>query len=160
MAAKQTSKNGQVQLTPNFTLSELIESDTAERLGIDNVPNSPTVLENLYKVAVLLEEVRKACGNRPVVVSSGYRSPRLNRHIGGSANSDHMRGEAADFRVPGFGTPLQVARAIIAAKIKFGQLIFEGTWLHISLPDGTNDGDVRTKRFVNGEAVYTPGLPS
>jgi hypothetical protein len=154
-----------IQLTPNFTLSELIESDTAERAGIDNTPNSPVVMANLYKTAMLLEEVRKACGNNAVLVSSGYRGPKLNELVGGSETSDHMTGEAADFRIPRFGNPLQVARRIVELKIKFGQLIFEGTWLHISLPDGSpRDGMVLTAKFVrqpNGKmkATYLRGLP-
>jgi zinc D-Ala-D-Ala carboxypeptidase len=154
-----------IHLTPNFTLGELIESDNAERAGIDNTPNSPIVMANLHKLALLLEEVRKACGNNAVLVSSGYRSPKLNELVGGSATSDHMTGEAADFRIPRFGNPLQVARRIVELKIKFGQLIFEGTWIHISLPDGgPRDGQVLTAKFVrqpNGKmkVTYLKGLP-
>lgn len=160
MALKPSKTTSQgVQLTPNFALSELIESDTATRLGIDNTPN-PIVVANLYKVAELLEKIRALCGSKPLVVSSGYRSPELNRHIGGSSSSEHCTGSAADFRIPGYGTPLQICRAIVAAKIPFGQLIFEGTWVHISIPDGRNDGQVLTAHFVNGRASYTSGLPA
>lgn len=154
-----------IQMTPHFALSELIDSDYAERHGIDNVPNSPLVMANLYKLAEMLEKVRKACGDKPLVLSSAYRSPKVNAGVGGSATSDHMTGSAGDFRVPGFGTPLQVARAIVAADIKFGQLLMEGNWVHLSLPDGSNDGQVLTVRFVKQvdgttKAVYTQGLPA
>lgn len=154
-----------IQLTPNFALSELIESDQAIRAGIDNTPNSPVVMANLYKLAELLEAVRKACKNNAVLVSSGYRSPNLNALVGGSATSDHMTGEAADFRVPRFGNPLQVARAIVDSGINFGQLIFEGTWVHISLPDGgPRDREILTARFTKGadgktRVSYVKGLP-
>jgi hypothetical protein len=153
-----------VQLTPNFALSELIESDHAIRHGIDNTPNSPTVMANLYKLAQLLEQIRKVCGGNPVLVSSAYRSPPVNQAVGGSATSEHMLGMAADFRIPRFGNPLQVATAIATSGIKFGQLIFEGTWVHISVADGNNDGDIRTARFTKGadgktRATYSKGLP-
>jgi hypothetical protein len=151
------SRNGAVQLSPNFYLSEFVESDKAVRLGIDNTPD-PMSVQNLFKVAALLEEVRKLLGGLPILVSSGYRCPRLNAEVGGSLASDHLRGAAADFRCPGFGTPLQIASAIAKSGIKFGQLIWEGTWVHISIPDGTNDGEVLTAKFVDGKAVYTKGL--
>lgn len=166
MAQKPTQSTSHgVQLTPNFTLAELIDSDQATRLGIDNTPNSPTAMANLYKVAQLLEAIRKLCGNKPVIVSSGYRSPRVNAMVGGSSSSEHMTGAAADFRIPGFGTPLQICKAIVAAKIPFGQLIWEGSWVHISIADGHNDGQVMTAKFVQQpdgrvKAVYTQGLPA
>lgn len=160
MAIVKSSSNGNVNLTPNFTLAELIESDWAVRNGVDNAPNSPLVMANLYKVAVLLEQVRKLCGNKPIFISSGYRSPKVNAAVGGAWNSDHLIGEAVDFRIPAFGTPLQVAQAIAASSIKFGQLIMEGTWVHMSLPSGdaTKDCEVLTAKFVNGKPVYSKGL--
>lgn len=165
MQKPSTSSAHSVQLSPNFALAEFLDSDTAVRHGIENVPNHPSVMTNLFKLAAMLEEVRAACGNKPVVVSSGYRSPEVNRLVGGSQNSDHMRGEAADFRIPGFGTPLQVARAIVKAGIKFGQLIFEGNWVHISIPDGHRDNQILTARFVRQEdgsmkTQYVEGMPA
>lgn len=158
------SKAGNLQLTPNFYLAELTVSESAERNGIDNVPDT-LALANLFKTAALLEQVRKALGNKPILVSSGYRGPELNAIVGGAKNSDHMRGEAADFRCPAFGSPLEVCRAIVASGVKFGQLIWEGTWVHISIPDGSaRDGEVLTAKFVkqpNGrtKTVYSKGLP-
>jgi hypothetical protein len=156
---------GNVKLSPNFWLAELTVSETAERRGIDNVPDT-FALANLYKTAALLEQVRALLGNKTILVSSGYRGPELNAAIGGAKSSDHMRGEAADFRCPSYGSPLEVCRAIVKSNIKFGQLIWEGTWVHISVPDGSaRDGEVLTATFVkqpNGKtkAVYSKGLPA
>lgn len=151
------STNGALQLSPNFYLSELVESESADRLGIDNTPN-PLAVQNLFKVAGLLEDVRKLLGAKPIIVTSGYRGPELNARIGGSRTSEHMTGCAADFKCPGFGTPLQVCHAIVKSGIKFGQLIQEGSWTHISIPDGKNDGEVLTAIFGPGGTTYRKGL--
>ena len=151
---------GQIQLTKNFYLEEFVASDTAARHGIDNTPNAPTILQNIYKCAELLEKVRSACGNKAVFISSGYRSPEVNRLIGGAKQSAHMTGSAVDIKVPGYGSPLHVAAAILESGIQFGQLIYEGSWVHISLPDSEHNGEVLTAVFKADEPVrYLPGLP-
>lgn len=159
MKVVRSSNNGGVQLSPHFWLSEFIESNTATRLGINNSPD-PLAQSNLFKVAALMEEVRKLLGGKPIIVSSGYRSEALNRAVKGSRVSDHLRGEACDFTCPGYGTPLQIAAAIAKSGIKFGQLIEEfGGWVHISIPNrGVDNGQVLTARFVDGKLVYSKGL--
>ena len=78
-----------------FTLQELIRSDTAELLGIDNTPDAAVVdhLEELTEK--LIDPLREAFG-RPIIVTSGYRCPTLNRAVGGSSTSAHLQGYAAD----------------------------------------------------------------
>jgi zinc D-Ala-D-Ala carboxypeptidase len=148
------------RLSPNFLLLELTDSDKARACGINNAPDN-LALSNLFKTAELLEKVRTALGGKAILVSSGYRSVALNDAVGGSSTSDHLRGEAADFRCPAFGTPLDVCHAIVASGIKFGQLIYEGTWVHISIPDGSaRDGEVLQMKVVNGKATYLRGLPA
>lgn len=113
-----------------FTLEELTVSDTAVRHGIDNMPTGEA-LKNLEQTAVEMDAVRRLLG-KPVIASSGYRAPKLNVMIGGSATSDHPLGYAVDFRCPAYGTPQVVARRIRDSGIKYDQLIYEGTWVHIS----------------------------
>lgn len=150
--------SGDLQLTPNFYLSEFTRSSVAARNGIANVPD-PLAVKNLFSLAELLELIRKVLGNKVITVSSGFRCLTLNRAIGSGDTSDHLRGSAADFVCRGFGTPLQVAHAIVKSGIKFGQLIMEGDWIHISLPDGVNDGEVLTAHFTPGQkTTYTKGL--
>src|SRR5262245_38153427 len=86
------------QLSPNFSLAELTVSDSAARLRIDNTPDA-AVLANLRRLAHLLEDVRELLG-RPLVITSGFRAPKLNRAVGGSATSVHVIGLAADFIAP------------------------------------------------------------
>lgn len=140
-----------MKLSANFHLDEFVTSQTAARRGIDNRP-SPEVIKRLRNTAKGLEMVRAVLGE-PVLISSGYRSPALNKAVGGSATSDHMTGDAADFISPGFGSPIAVCRAIVAAGIKFDQLIEEGTWVHISFGPRMR-GQILTMR--NGK--YMAGL--
>lgn len=118
------------QLTEHFTLEEFTHSQTATRKGIDNTPDKH-ILGNLLNTAHQMEKVRVVLRN-PIYISSGYRCPELNKAINGSDTSQHMTGEAADFACPGFGTPLEVANALANSEIEFDQLIYEGTWIHIS----------------------------
>lgn len=121
-----------MNLSPNFTLAELTASQTAIRRGIDNTPNQAAI-DNLRVLCALLEEIREFLGDRPIHVSSGYRSVQLNAMVGGSIASQHTLGLAADFTCRGFGTPLEVCHAIVDAEIKFDQLIHEfGSWVHVS----------------------------
>lgn len=133
-----------MKLSDHFTLAEMT---VTQQRGLDNKP-SPATVENLKKTAAMMEEVRKALGDKPIIVTSGYRSPEVNRAVGGSPHSEHMTGSAVDFICPGFGSPLEVCKAIAASGISFNQLIHEfGAWTHISRSDApklqilTIDGD-------------------
>ncbi len=141
-----------MQLTKNFTLAEFTESDTAERVGIDNTP-SANALANLKKTAEGMQKVRDLLG-KPISISSGYRSPALNRYIGGSSSSHHCFGYAVDFKSPSFGTPYEVTKAIIASDIKYDQIIWEGTWVHISFSPAMRMQKL-TATFKNGKATYS-----
>ncbi|WP_208280577.1 D-Ala-D-Ala carboxypeptidase family metallohydrolase [Massilia oculi] len=145
-----------MHLTPHFTLQELTASQTAARRGIDNRPNIQET-RNLTRLAETLEQVRALVG-RPVIVSSGYRSPALNKAIGGSTTSAHMRGLAADFACNGL-TPVELARRIAESDIVFDQLIYEGTWVHLGLSAAQPRREVLTAHFKGGRTAYTKGLP-
>ena len=121
-----------MNLSKHFTLDELTHSQTAARLGLDNTP-PPAVLDALKRTAYSLEYVR-ALLKVPVLISSGYRSDRVNRAVGGAHKSQHTTGEAADFTAPTFGTAEAVMRAIVdAGTIYYDQIILEyGRWVHIS----------------------------
>jgi uncharacterized protein YcbK (DUF882 family) len=122
-----------MNLSPNFTLDELIASQTAARKGLDNTPNA-TEVANLVRVAALLEEVRTLL-NKPILINSGFRSKAVNDAVGSRDTSQHRIGCAADIRVPGM-TPREVVEACIAANIGYDQIIEEfGSWTHISVPN-------------------------
>lgn len=125
-----------MKLTTHFTLSELVASNTAKARGIDNTP-PPDVFPRLVQTAEMLERIRTVLGV-PVIVTSGYRSQRLNLAVGGVTSSDHTTGQAADIVAPRYGTPEQVARMLapLVPTIGIGQLILEGVkgkqWVHVS----------------------------
>lgn len=121
-----------MNLSPHFTLAEFVISETAARSGIDNDPPME-LLPALKRTAQGLEAVRVRLGGAPITITSGYRCKALNTAIGGAADSQHMRGEAADFICPRFGSPLEVATALRDSGIEYDQLLLEfGRWVHIS----------------------------
>jgi len=123
-----------MNLSPNFTIEELTASETAARNGLDNTPG-PVAYQNLVRLANFLEQVKKVLGGKPIMINSAYRGPEVNKHVGGSKNSQHMVGCAADIRVPGM-TPNEVCKAIIASELQYDQLIREfDSWTHISIPN-------------------------
>lgn len=130
-----------MKLSPHFTLAELISSNKAATLRIDNTPPADA-LRRLQGTAEMLERIRTTVG-RPIVVTSGYRCPQLNRAVGGVTSSDHVSGQAADILSPAFGTPYQLARLLapLVSTLGIGQLILEGVkgkqWVHVStrIPD-------------------------
>lgn len=142
-----------MQLSPHFSLEELI---TTQVRGIDNTP-PPEVLTALQDTARHMEEVRRVLANQPIVVHSGYRSEDLNRIVGGVPGSAHTTGHAVDFVCPQFGTPLECARAIVAAtaSVKFDQCIREFGWIHLSFAPAMR-GDILTK--VSADSPYEKGL--
>ena len=140
-----------MMLSEHFSLAEMVVSQTAARKGLDNTPGPGTV-ENLKALAATLEKVRAILGH-PIHISSGYRSIAVNRAIGGVGTSAHCLGHACDFIAPGFGSPLEVCRAIAASDLKFDQLIEEGTWVHLSV-----DPRMRRQVLTMRGGKYTPGL--
>jgi zinc D-Ala-D-Ala carboxypeptidase len=147
------------QLTTHFSLEELTLSQTAVRRGIDNTPSLEQV-KNLKRVAAMLEDVRTLLGEKPVLISSGYRSPGVNAAVGGAKDSRHLLGLAADFTSPPFGPPKDICLKIAASDLPFDQLIYEGTWVHIGLaPNGTPPRkQLLTAHFQNGMTIYTPKI--
>jgi hypothetical protein len=153
-----------MNLSPNFSAAELVESDTATRLGLDNRPGYAE-MGNLYLLAERLESIRSALGDVPILVSSAYRSPKLNAAVKGSPRSAHLQGLAADFRAPAFGTPRNVAGFLADPKrmrdLQIDQLIFEGTWVHVAFrapEDGQPRGEVLSANFTPSGTQYVRGI--
>ena len=108
-------------------------------------------------LAATLEQIRSLLGNNFIRISSGYRSLALNRAIGSGDSSAHVLGYAVDFTCPKFGTPKEVANKIAESPIKFDQLIYEGTWVHLSI-DPRNRRELLTAHFKNDKATYSKGI--
>ena len=123
-----------MNLSPHFTLEELTHSDAAARNGWDNTPGE-NEKANLTRLAALLEQVKTAVGNKPVMINSAFRSKQVNDAVGSKDTSQHRIGCAADLRVPGM-TPREVVLACIGAGLPFDQIILEfDAWTHISVPN-------------------------
>jgi hypothetical protein len=118
-------------LTPHFTLEELIATQHRE---FDNTPNSSEI-NNLKRLAEMLEKVKALLDGKPIMVNSAFRSKAVNDAVGSKDTSQHRVGCAADIRVPGL-TPDQVVKAIIGSPIAYDQIIREfDSWTHISVPN-------------------------
>lgn len=143
-----------MMLSEHFALEEFTASQTASRLGIANDP-PPAVVNNLRTLARRLEAVRGLLGGRPLIISSGYRSPELNEAVNGSRNSAHLQGLAADFICPAYGTPQQILRALAGSQIIFDQAIEEfGSWVHFGLGE-EGKREVLVARLDNGKVRYS-----
>ena len=126
-----------MKLSEHFSLKELIKSDTAKRLGIDNLPEAQEIAGLAVLCHRILEPVRVQFG-KPFSPSSGFRSVAVCEAIGSKATSQHTKGQAADFEVIGLDN-LELARWI-AETLEFDQLIVEGYeagdtnsgWIHCS----------------------------
>ena len=151
-----------MNLSRNFTLQELIKSDTAIRRGIDNNPNADQIEKLKALCENILQPERDHFGR--VKVTSGYRSPELCQAIGSSINSQHAKAEAADFEV--VGTDNAELADWIKRELEWDQLILEyytpgepnSGWIHCSyIPEG------RRAQFLHafkseGKTKYKPIL--
>ena len=148
-----------MRLSKNFLLAELIKSQTATRKGIDNEPSEEHINNLIHLAETVLQPIRDEFG-RPVVISSGYRSPELCEAIGSSAKSQHAKGEAADFEVPGMDN-MQLAMWI-SRNTKFDQLILEfyepgdpnSGWVHCSAVKEGSRAQVLKATKVEGKTKY------
>lgn len=144
-------------ISVNFSLNDLIKTNTS----VANTPHHPSVITNLRRISEHILEPVRAHFDRKVIIHSGYRSPAVNKLVGGSNNSQHSRGEAVDFSVQGY-TVYDVANWI-KDNLNFDQLILEhflpnspqSGWVHCSYSH-RNRGSVLTK--FKGSQIYYSGI--
>lgn len=124
-----------------FTIDELCYSNTAEKNNIDNTPNK----EQINNLQILIDDVLqplRIAYNKPIIVSSGFRCPELNRLVGGKSNSQHLYGQAADI-VPKDNNDIEILFELCKKLPSFDQLLFEKSkstkWIHISYKDLVNN---------------------
>ena len=148
-----------MKLTNNFSLKELTQSQTALRNGLDNTPDQQQI-DNLQNICEKILQPLREFYNLPVKVTSGFRSEQLATMIGSKPTSQHCKGEAVDFEIPG------VDNKEVATKIKdeftFDQLILEyyndtdinSGWIHVSLKNTTFENDNRQMSLIKDEQGY------
>ena len=144
-----------------FTLNELCRSATASRLKIDNTPTADVCYNLEMLVRYILDPLREAWG-APIIVTSGYRCPRLNKAVGGAASSQHMKGQAADIRTVS-DNPAENRRLLdllVKLNLPFDQVINEypdkngcPDWIHVSYSDRH-----RRKQMTCVRGKYVLGL--
>jgi len=138
-------------LTPHFTLEELTVTN---HRSLDNTPNSSEI-NNLKRLAEMLEEVKDLLDGKPIMVNSAFRSKAVNDAVGSKDTSQHRVGCAADIRVPGL-TPDQVVKAIVGSPIAFDQIIREfDSWTHISVPNNPS-GTPRKQALIIDKVSTRP----
>mgnify|MGYP001463224489 FL=1 len=148
-----------MKLSNNFSLSELTKSQTATRKGINNEPSTAHVENLIHLAETVLQPVREHFG-KPVMISSGYRSPALCEAIGSSTKSQHARGEAADFEIHGVDN--KELATWISNNTEFDQLILEfynegdpnSGWVHCSAVTGEPRKQVLRASKVEGRTKY------
>ena len=121
-----------MKLSPHFTLAEFTRSQTAARRGLSNQPTH-TEIERMRTLCLnVLEPLRTHFG-APITVTSGFRSDRVNRAVGGSSGSQHRLGEAVDFNVWGVELVDVYNWLTFYSGLDFDQIIHEfGSWIHVS----------------------------
>jgi len=153
-----------IRISKNFSLSEMVKSATAVRLGVDNSPSS-IHLVNLTHLAIhILQPVRDQFG--VITINSGYRSPALNAKVGGSKTSQHCNGQAADFE--SFSTPNPDLALWITKNLDFDQIILEfydgvdpnSGWVHCSYNLMGNRKKILTALKTKSGVVYKNGFVS
>ena len=152
-----------MNLTANFTLSEMVKSDTALRHNMDNTPGETEIANLKTLCEKVLQPVRDHF-QTGVKVNSGFRHPEVNAKVGGSKTSDHCKGQAADIEIPG------IANADLAVwimdNLTYTQLILEfytpgvpdSGWVHVSYDPANLKKENLTATKQNGKTVYLKGL--
>lgn len=141
-----------------FTIKELTASATAKRNGIDNRPTQEVTTALVALVENVLDPLRQAYG-KPIVVTSGYRSIKLNKAVGGASSSQHVKGEAADIRSVS-DDPKEnkvIFDLIRKLNLPFDQLINEYNydWVHVSFSRFKKRGQVLSAVKKNGKTIYS-----
>ena len=156
-------------VTENFNYLELIHSNTAKARGIDNTP-SEQIKNNLIASCKNLWQPARDILEVPMKINSGYRSPVLNKIIGGSTTSTHCYGYAIDFVAPKFGTTTDIVKTLVQEFTKRGiawdQIILEfpsspNSWVHLGWKSGSGAQRKQVLTAVKnkqGKTVYLPGI--
>jgi zinc D-Ala-D-Ala carboxypeptidase len=145
-------------LTPHFSIREAICSSVAIARKIDNTPPE-ALLPAIERTAEGMERIRAYLGGKPITIHSWYRSPELNRAVGGARASQHMRGEAVDFTAPHFGSVRETARALAPKVRELGidQLILEHSWIHVSFAEVPRY-ELLTVELIGNRVSYARGI--
>ena len=148
-----------MKISEHISMKEALRSNTAKRLGIDNMPDNDTLVNMQITAQHIFEPLRNKF-NEPIYISSFYRSPELNKAIGGSTSSQHCKGEAIDIDDVYSKASNADFFNYIKDKLEFDQLIWEfgddenPAWVHASYSLGKNRMRVLKAIKENGRTKY------
>lgn len=143
-----------MDLTPHFSLREMTESDYALRHSLHNIPGAGARASLKRLCVEVLEPLREWAG--PVVITSGFRAPQVNRGIGSNDNSAHVEGRAADLRVPGRDLA-EVYEWIAGSGLPVDQQIYEyDSWIHVAIARAGSEPRRQMLRKEQGKHSYEP----
>jgi len=153
-----------MKLSANFTLDEMTKSQTALRKGIPNNPNS-TQIDNIKELCMNVLQPLRSYYDKPVFISSGYRSPELCIAIGSKIDSQHTANEGAAADIEIFGVDNKEVADYIINNLEFDQIILEfydgspsSGWIHVSYKKGDNRGN-KLKAIRDEETQRTKYIP-
>ena len=135
--------NSNAKLSEHFTLGEMTKSNSHPE--VYNIP-SHEAIANLKRVCGWLEVLRERYG-KPIIINSGYRSPQLNKKIGGVPTSNHLTGCAVDIRVANMEQLIRYAAILLdyadESHQDFDELLIErnrygAIWLHFAVRPFSN----------------------
>lgn len=151
----------ELKISEHITIAEACKSQEAIRLGIDNKPDEVS-LKNMILLAKKVFEPLRNHFNKPIGISSFFRSVEINKRIGGSLTSQHCKGEAIDIDADIFGglTNSELFHWI-KTNCKFDQLIWEfgdenqPSWVHVSYKEKGNRNQILKAEKINGTTKYS-----
>lgn len=141
-----------MKLSAHFTKAEFEKTSQP----YDNIIPWDKLVKAVY-LAARMEKVREILGSHPIIVNSAYRSPEVNKAVGGTSSSQHLKLEAVDFVCPKFGSAYEVAKELAqkVGELNYDQLIYEQTWVHISF---TADRTPRNQNLTYLRGKYSQGI--
>ncbi|NDW09068.1 D-Ala-D-Ala carboxypeptidase family metallohydrolase [Dysgonomonas sp. 520] len=141
------------QVSSNFKLSEFEYSAIAASKKIENRVTDPIVLESIRNLVSKVLQPLRGKVNKPVYISSGYRSSELNKAVGGAASSQHMKGEASDIKITGMSS-YDIANLVVKMGLPYDQLILYPSFVHVSTKRvGTNRNQLLYNSSYNGKRL-------
>ena len=149
-----------MKLSTDFTLQELTKSEIAERNNINNIPNTDQITNLVLLCQHILQPIRTHF-NKPIIITSGYRSPELCLLVGSKSTSQHTQGQAADFKITGIAN--KIVSNWIVNNLDYDQCILEfynekepnSGWVHCSYSFDNNRKEYLQATKSNGTVLYT-----
>lgn len=142
-----------MQISKHFSFREFEHSDTAEKAGIKNVISTSEIRDNITALVLNILQPLRNQWSKPMKINSGYRSPQLNKLVGGVPTSQHTKGEAADIKTGNEATSFELASLALKMNLPYDQMILYPTFVHFSHKRGKNRKQILYNRKYRGQRL-------